>query len=71
LVGGRNRFRSGESLEIIGPAMRQSEFVFSDAVNERGEVVSTVQPNAVVVMKLPAGTQSGDLLRRWRSGDAV
>lgn len=71
LVGGRNRFRCGESLEIIGPAMRQSEFVFSDAVNERGEVVSTVQPNAVVVMKLPAGTQTGDLLRRWRSGDAV
>lgn len=71
LVGGRNRFKSGDSLEIIGPAMRQSEFVFTDAVNERGETIATVQPNAVVVMNLPAGTQPGDLLRRWRSDKSV
>ncbi len=67
LVEGRNRFKGGECLEIIGPAMRQGEFVFGEAVNEKGEAITTVQPNAVVRMTLPAGTQPGDMLRRWRS----
>lgn len=71
LVGGRNRFKSGESLEIIGPGMRQSEFVFSDALNHRGEIITTVQPNAVVGMALPDGTQPGDLLRRWRNDKSI
>jgi putative protease len=67
LVEGRNRFKGGECLEIIGPAMRQGEFVFGEAVNGKGEAITTVQPNAVVRMTLPAGTQPGDMLRRWRS----
>ncbi len=71
LVGGRNRFKSGECLEIIGPAMRQAEFVFGEALNERGEVIATVQPNAVVRMSLPAGTLPGDMLRRWRNDESV
>ena len=66
LVEGRNRFKSGECLEIIGPDMRQEEFTFAEALSEKGELVSTVQPNAVVRMLLPAGTQVGDMLRRWR-----
>jgi putative protease len=66
-VEGRNRFKGGESLEIIGPAMRQAEFVFTEALNEQGETVSTVQPNAVVRMALPSGVQPGDMLRRWRT----
>jgi hypothetical protein len=65
-VEGRNRFKGGECLEIIGPTMRQAEFVFAEALNEQGEPVSTVQPNAIVSMALPSGTQSGDMLRRWR-----
>ncbi len=66
LVEGRNRFQGGECLEIIGPEMRRAEFIFHEAVNQQGEIISTVQPNAVVRMALPAGTRSGDLLRRWR-----
>ncbi|MGK2907584.1 MAG: peptidase U32 family protein [Desulfuromonadales bacterium] len=66
LVEGRNRFKCGEGLEIIGPAMRQEEFVFTEAFNEQGEPVSTVQPNAVVRMALPSWAQPGDMLRRWR-----
>lgn len=68
LVEGRNRFRSGEHLELIGPAMRQREFVFDTALDDQGEPVSTVQPNAVVQMILPDGAQPGDMLRRWRVG---
>jgi putative protease len=67
LVEGRNRFKSGEGLEIIGPAMRQEEFVFTEAFNEQDEPVSTVQPNAVVRMVLPSWARPGDMLRRWRS----
>jgi hypothetical protein len=46
--------------------MRQSELIFTEAVNQQGEMISTVQPNAVVRMALPVGTRPGDLLRRWR-----
>jgi putative protease len=66
LVEGRNRFVAGDQLELIGPGMRQAELVFSEATTERGEVLTTVQPNASVHMTLPQGTQPGDLLRRWR-----
>lgn len=66
LVEGRNRFKAGECLEIIGPKMRHAELMFNEAVNQQGEVIATVQPNAVVRMVLPAGTRPGDLLRRWR-----
>lgn len=71
LVQGRNRFMAGECLEIIGPGMRQSEFVFVEAGNEQGESLATVQPNAMVRMALPAGTQAGDMLRRWQSDKSV
>jgi putative protease len=66
LVEGRNRFLAGECLEIIGPAMRHAEFVFAEAVNEQGETTATVQPNALVRMALPPGSQPGDFLRRWQ-----
>lgn len=70
LVAGRNRFRGGDCLELIGPAMRQAEFVFLEAVNDQGDVITTVQPNALVRMALPDGTRPGDLLRRWRRTDS-
>lgn len=69
-VQGRNRFLQGETLELIGPAMRQTEFKVGNLQTEDGEPVSRVQPNAVVRMGLPPGAQPGDLLRRWRRRDA-
>ena len=65
LVEGRNRIRSGDSLEIIGPGLRQAEMVFTGAFAIHGGKVETVQPNAMVHMSLPEGTRPGDLLRRW------
>lgn len=70
LVAGRNRFRAGDSLEIIGPAMRQEEFTCGKAFDEQGELITTVQPNALVSMELPPGACAGDLLRRWHSQPA-
>ena len=66
LVEGRNRIQNGDRLEIIGPAMRQAELVFVGAFDAQGGKVETVQPNAMVHMRLPDGTRPGDLLRRWR-----
>jgi putative protease len=64
LIGGRNRFFPGETLELIGPAMRQATFRVGAVQGEDGSPLSVVQPNARVVLELPAGAQAGDLLRR-------
>lgn len=66
-VTGRNRFLRGETLELIGPTMRQQEFTVDTLHNEDGEPIDKAQPNAVVYTDLPAGAQPGDLLRRWRN----
>lgn len=63
-VGARNRFFSGEVLELLGPQMRQEQFVVSNVHNGNDEIVSTIQPNARVRMPLPQGAAPGDLLRR-------
>lgn len=63
-IGARNRFFSGETLELLGPQMRQEEFIVSAVSNANNEVVTTIQPNAKVRMPLPAGAAPGDLLRR-------
>lgn len=64
LVEGRNRFLLGESLEVIGPQMRQAEFTLARIENERGEELSAAHANYRVRLQLPAGTCPGDLLRR-------
>jgi putative protease len=64
LVEGRNRFFSGESLELIGPQMRQLDFSAGELRSEAGELLPAGQPNARIVMALPTGAQVGDLLRR-------
>ncbi|MHB8708953.1 MAG: peptidase U32 family protein [Desulfuromonadales bacterium] len=66
LVEGRNRFAVGEELELIGPAMRQARFRLEGAWNTEGEPLAVIQPNARVRLKLPSGTQAGDLLRKRR-----
>ncbi len=70
LVEGRNRFFPGEDLETIGPAMRQTVFRAGPMQSADGTPLVVAQPNARVVMQLPAGAQPGDLLRREkRSGE--
>jgi len=64
LVEGRNRFFPGEALELIGPAMRQENFRAATPTSEEGLPLTVIQPNARVIMELPAGAQPGDLLRR-------
>jgi putative protease len=66
-VEGRNRIQKGDALEIIGPGLRLQEMVFAEAFGQKGEILTTVQPNAIVNMQLPEGVEQGDLLRRWKN----
>ena len=67
LIEGRNRFAVGDTIEVIGPQMRQSAFTVPPCHTEQGEPVSVIQPNARVWMSLPADTAQGDLLRREKT----
>ena len=64
LVEGRNRFFPGECLELIGPGMRQAGFSVEEVKSEDGVSLPAAQPNAGIVLRLPAGARPGDLLRR-------
>ncbi len=64
MVEGKNRFFPDEVLELIGPKMRQADFVVGPVASETGRPLEVVQPNAMVRMHLPAGCQPGDMLRR-------
>ncbi|MCP3176648.1 U32 family peptidase [Desulfuromonas sp. KJ2020] len=66
LVECRNRFFPGEELELIGPAMRQAQFVAGELTAEGGGALEVAQPNALVLLPGPAGTRQGDLLRRQK-----
>jgi putative protease len=68
VVEGRNRFFAGETLELIGPGMRQADFCAGELRSEQGAVLAAGQPNARIVMALPSGARPGDLLRREKTG---
>ncbi|ORJ59807.1 peptidase U32 family protein [Geothermobacter hydrogeniphilus] len=68
LVEGRNRFRVGEQIEVIGPRMRQQTLVLERIETEDGESLSAAHANFRVWLQLPAGTAAGDLLRRPVAG---
>jgi U32 family peptidase len=64
LIEGRNRFFPGETLELIGPGMRQKQFTAGALCSESGEELSVGQPNKRMLMALPTGARVRDLLRR-------
>jgi putative protease len=66
-VQARNRFFPGETLEVIGPEMRQEQFSATGLTGADGRALPVAQPNDLLAMDLPAGTQPGDLLRREKT----
>jgi U32 family peptidase len=68
-VAVRNRFFPGETLELIGPGMRQARLVVAELQDSAGLPLAVAQPNALVRLSLPAGARPGDLLRREREVD--
>jgi putative protease len=70
LVEGRNRFFPGEQVELFGPGLRHMEFTIETPYTEAGEPLTVVQPNARVMMPLPASAAVGDLLRKAKAVSA-
>lgn len=62
-VEGRNRFHTGETLELIGPHMRTQAVCPQQIYDRHGAAAALVQPNARVKMALPEQAAAGDLLR--------
>jgi putative protease len=65
-VEGRNRFFSGDVIELIGPQMRQQQFQAGVIKTREGEVVAAGQPNSKLTFELPEWAEEGDLIRRKR-----
>lgn len=65
-VEGRNRFFTGDVVELIGPGMRQQEFSVGEIMTTAGEVVPAGHPNFKLVIDLPEWAEEGDLIRRER-----
>lgn len=67
LVTVRNRFRKGDQLELIGPAMKQLNFTAANLLihqpDEAPLASDTVHPNQSIIMPLPDGAAPHDLLR--------
>lgn len=63
----RNRFQAGDQLSLMGPAMKNAEFLASDLQqrDQQGQVtsVTTVHPNMRILMPVPVGTEPDDLIR--------
>ncbi len=64
LVEGRNRFRCGDQLELIGPGMRTLPFRVESICSEDDRPLAAAHAGYRVRMALPAGARPGDLLRR-------
>jgi len=63
----RNRFQTGDQLSLMGPAMKNADFLASDLqqLSQQGETVAVevVHPNMRILMPVPVGTTPDDLIR--------
>ncbi len=66
-VAGKNRFRIGDEVELIGPQMRQHKFRVDEIFDFAGNPLPAGQPNSRLRMKLPDWAEAGDLLRLKRA----
>ena len=63
----RNRFQAGDQLSLMGPAMKNADFLASDLqqLDQHGEAtpVDIVHPNMRILMPVPVDTAPDDLIR--------
>lgn len=68
LIGVRNRIRTGDLLEFIGPGMRAESLIVPSfsTVTDRGALIpaETANPNQQIILAVPFRVEAGDLLRR-------
>lgn len=63
VVGVRNRLQRGDTVELMGPGMRNDLFTIDAMHAESGTPLEVANPNSRVVVALPAGAAAYDLLR--------
>ena len=68
LISVRNRIKTADIIEFIGPGMRSDTLILQSffTVPERGAAVQveTANPNSRILLTVPFKVQAGDLLRR-------
>jgi putative protease len=68
LISVRNRIKSGDLIEFIGPGMRSDTVTLQSfaTLPERGAAVTAevANPNSRILLTVPFAVQAGDLLRR-------
>ena len=64
LVGVRNRLAIGETLELIGPNMKNALFPLVSLQTTDGTPLTAANPNQQVLMAVPPGAAPLDLIRR-------
>jgi putative protease len=71
MIDVRNRIKSGDLIEFIGPAMRSDTLTLQDfsIISERGAAIPTeiANPNSRILLKVPFAVEAGDLLRREKT----
>ena len=63
VIGVRNRIKSGDSVELMGPAMRNNTFAMTAMTDEKGVALETANPNSRIIATLPDGAAVNDLIR--------
>jgi putative protease len=68
LIDVRNRIKTGDLIEFIGPGMRSDTLVLEQllVLPERGAATpaAVANPNSRILLKVPFNVEAGDLLRR-------
>jgi putative protease len=62
MVAVRNKISKGDTVELMGPGMRNDSFTAA-MTDENGTPLATANPNQRVKMLLPEGAAVNDLLR--------
>ena len=68
LIDVRNRIKSGDLIEFIGPGMRSDTLTLQhfSVISEHGAAIpaEVANPNSQILLKVPFKVEAGDLLRR-------
>lgn len=71
-IGVRNRIRTGDLLELIGPGMRAESLIVPgfSTITDKGTpaAAEVANPNQRIVLEMPFAVAAGDLLRREKPG---
>lgn len=71
LISVRNKIKTGELIEFIGPGMRSDSLIMQDfsILPERGAAVpaAAANPNQRILLTVPFAVEAGDLLRREKA----